>query len=171
MRFSILCASAGLAFGVALSGCSSSTGSSTSLPSSGAQGAVVRSDGHGLTTGLAPGVKRDISCNYSEFAFCIYVEPGNPGPYITSESGSGELYNAAYIERDNGKGKIDKKFKTYFDPYPGNPTSQYIVYKGKAPKKPGNVKFIDFYCIGFAPSSCDNGVYTFKIGIALSPPT
>lgn len=170
MRFSILCASAVLASSLALSACSSSTGSS-SVPSSSAQGAtVVRSDAHGLVTTLMPGVKRDIDCDYSTYVFCIYVIPGDSGPYVTTSAGSGyQLYNNAYIE--NKKGKIDKKFKTYFSPDPGNPTSQYITYKGKTPKKPGNVKFVDFYCIGFSPSACDNDAYTFKIGIALSPPT
>jgi len=178
MRFSILCASAVLASSLALSACSSSTGSS-SVPSSATQGAtasiaqggtIVRDDGHGLVTKLMPGVKQDITCDYSTYVFCIYVIPGDPGPYVTTQAGSGyQLYNNAYIE--NHKGKIDKKFKTYFSPDPGNPTSQYINYKGKAPKKPGNVKFSDFYCIGFSPSACDNNAYTFIIGIALSPPS
>ncbi len=177
MRLSILCASAVLASGLALSACSSSTGSS-SVPSSVAQGAIssvaqggaiVRDDGHGMITKLMPGVKRDISCDYSTYVFCIYVTPGNAGPYVTTQAGSGyTLYNNAYIETNN-KGKINKKFKTYFSPDPGNPTSQYILYKGKSPKKPGNVKFSDFYCIGFSPSACDNGAYTFIIGIALEP--
>jgi hypothetical protein len=171
MRFSILCASAVLASSLALSACSSSTGSS-SVPSAAAQGAtIVRDDGHGLITKLMPGVKRDISCDYSTYVFCIYVIPGDSGPYVTTQAGSGyQLYNNAYIENNN-KGKIDKKFKTYFSPDPGNPTSQYILYKGKTPKKAGNVKFSDFYCIGFSPSACDNGAYTFIIGIALEPPT
>ena len=83
MRFSIRCASAVLASGLALSACSSSTGSSSVPSSVQRNGAtVVRSDAHGLTTKLVAGVKQDISCDYSAYAFCIYVTPGNPGPYV-----------------------------------------------------------------------------------------
>jgi len=52
--------------------------------------------------------------------------------------------------------KVDKKFKTYFYPDPGDPTSQYITYKGKV-KSLGTVKIHDVYCIGFTPSDCANG--------------
>jgi hypothetical protein len=119
-----------------------------------------------------PGVKRlDAPSCPSEYVFCIAVTPGNPGPYVSTSAGSGyQLYNTAYIE--NAKtGKIDKKFKTYFDPDPGNPTYQYINYKGKSPKKDGNVKFSDYYCIGFSPSQCTGNTYTFIIGIYLTPAT
>jgi hypothetical protein len=170
VRLSILCASAALAFGLALSACSSSTGSSSALPSSGA-GAMGRSNGHGLVTRLMPGVKplTGISCNYSVYNFCFYVIPGNSGPYVETSAGTGyELYNSAYID-SNKKGKIDKKFSNYFYPDPGNPTYQYITYKGKSPKKPGKVKFTDYYCIGFSPSSCNGTNYTLKLGIALTP--
>ncbi len=172
MRLSLLCASAALACGLALSACSSGTNSSSSLPSSDGQAqAVTRINGHELVTRLMPGVKRlaGPSCP-SEYVFCIVVTPGNAGPYVSTSAGSGyELYNAAYIE--NKKGKIDKKFSTYFDPDPGNPTYQYIDFKGKGPKNPGNVKFSDFYCIGFSPSQCTGNTYTFIIGISLARAT
>jgi len=118
-----------------------------------------------------PGVKpMTIGCNYSEYSFCFYVTPGDPGPYVTSSAGSGELYNNAYIVKNKSKnGKPDKKFMTYFYPDPGNPTSQYINYKGKAPKQDGPVKFTDYYCIGFSPSACTGNTYTLKLGIALTP--
>jgi hypothetical protein len=108
----------------------------------------------------------------SIYVFCIEVVPGNPGPYVQTSGGTSVLlYNNAYIERAL-TGKIDKKFHTYFDPNPGNPTYQYIDFKGKGPKKStGKVKFSDYYCIGFSPSQCDNNAYTFIIGIALSPAT
>ena len=169
MRLRLLCASAALAFGLALSACSSSTGPSSAVPSAGTQSQMGH-NGHGLVTRLMPGVKEmTIGCDYSEYSFCFYVTPGNPGPYVSTSAGSGEeLYNAAYIVK-NKKGKIDKKFDTYFYPDPGNPTYQYINYKGKSPKKPGKVKFTDFYCIGFSPSSCGGSTYTLKLGIALSP--
>lgn len=158
MRLRFLSASAVLATGLALSGCSSGAGSSSAVPSSGAQAAVGRSDGHGLVTRPMPGIKlvTGLACNYSVYAFCIEVTKGNPGPYIETAAGSGyELYNNAYIIKNKSKnGKIDKKFKTYFDPDPGNPTYQYIVYKGKSPKSEGPVKYTDYYCIGFAPSTC-----------------
>lgn len=120
-----------------------------------------------------PGVKMltGISCDYSVYAFCFYVTPGNSGPYVQTSAGSGyELYNAAYIDK-NKSGKLDKKFSTYFSPDPGNPTYQYITYKGKNPKKATAVKFTDYYCIGFSASSCNGTNYTFKLGIALSPAT
>jgi hypothetical protein len=124
----------------------------------------------GLRTVPAPGVKRlTVSCP-SIYVFCIQVTPGNPGPYVETSGGTAPLYNNAYIERASN-GKIDKKFDTYFYPDPGDPTSQYILFKGKGPKKDGNVKFSDYYCIGFSPSACDNGAYTFIIGISLVPAT
>jgi hypothetical protein len=123
----------------------------------------------GLRTVPAPGVKRlTVSCP-STYVFCIQVTPGNPGPYVSTSGGTAPLYNNAYIE--TLKGKIDKKFDTYFYPDPGDPTSQYILFKGKGPKKDGKVKYSDYYCIGFSPSACDNGAYTFIIGISLVPAT
>jgi hypothetical protein len=119
-----------------------------------------------------PGVKpMTIGCDYNVYSFCFYVTPGNAGPYVTTSAGSGyELYNSAYIVK-NKSGKTDRKFKTYFYPDPGNPTSQYIIYKGRAPKQDGPVKFTDYYCIGFSPSSCTGSTYTLKLGIALTPKT
>jgi hypothetical protein len=176
VRFSLLCASAALASGLALSACSGSNTGSTpvqSLASSDGQvAATSQLNGHQVVTRLMPGVKRMAtgSCP-SQFVFCIAVIPGNPGPYVSTSAGRGyELYNNAYIEKMK-TGKIDKKFDTYFYPDPGNPTSQYILFSGKSPKKTQNVKYADFYCIGFSPSSCDNGTYTFEIGIALTPAT
>jgi hypothetical protein len=111
-----------------------------------------------------------IGCNYSVYAFCFYVTKGNPGPYVTTSAGTGyELYNNAWIVKNKSKtGLPDKKFKTYFYPDPGNPTSQYIIYKGKVPMQDGPVKFTDYYCIGFSPSECTGNTYTFKLGIALT---
>lgn len=175
MRLSLLCASAALAFGLALSACSGNTGSSSAVPSSGGQASAMdRSHGHGLTTHLMPGVKpMTIGCDYNVYAFCFYVTPHDPGPYVTTSAGSAyELYNNAYIVKNTSKsGKPDKKFKTYFYPDPGNPTHQYIIYKGKGPKQDGPVKFTDYYCIGFTPSACTGTTYTFKLGIALTPST
>jgi hypothetical protein len=172
MRLSLLCAGAALAAGLALSASSSDAGVS-SAPSSGAQARVMgQFHGRGLVTSLMPGVKPMITgCDYTVYAFCFYVTPGNPGPYVTTSAGSGyELYNNAYIVKNKSKkGKPDKKFATYFYPDPGNPTSQYINYTGKSPKAPTAVKFTDYYCIGFAPSSCTGSTYTFKLGIALQP--
>lgn len=167
MRLSLLCASAALAFGLALSACSSNTGSS-SMPSSGAQ--TMGRNGHGVVTRLMPGVTElTIGCNYSEYSFCFYVAKGNPGPYVETSAGTGtELYNSAYIT-SNKTGKIDKKFSTYFYPDPGNPTYQYIKYKGKNPKTATAVKYTDYYCIGFTPSSCGGTTYTLKLGIAIEP--
>ena len=136
-----------------------------------------RSHGHTYKVRLMPGVKQMVAgCNYSEYAFCFYVVPGDPGPYVeTSTSPSYELENDGWIvSNSNAKGKIDKKFSDYFSPDPGNPTYQYITYTGNTPKKPKAVKFTDYYCIGFAPSTDCNGTYgnyTFKLGIAISPTT
>jgi hypothetical protein len=174
MRLSFLCASAALATGLALSACSGGAGSSSAVPSSGAQAVVSRSDGHSLVTRLMPGVKPLISgCNYSVYAFCFYVTPENDGPYVETSAGSGyELYNHAWIVRNKNKtGKIDKKFHTYFSPDPGNPTYQYINDEDRNPKKVGPVKFTDYYCIGFTASACSGSTYTFKLGIAIQPAT
>jgi len=173
VRLRLLCAGAALAAGLALSACSGNAGSSSAVPSSGGQVVTMdRSHGHGLVTRLMPGVKpMTIGCNYSVYAFCFYVTPGNPGPYVNTSAGSGyELYNSAWIAKNKSKkAKPDKKFKTYFSPDPGNPTYQYILYKGKAPKQDGPVKYTDYYCIGFSPSACSGNSYTLKLGIALTP--
>ena len=175
MRLSFLCASVALAASLVLSACSSGAGSSSALPSSGMQSvAAGGSHGHTYKVRLMPGVKPLITgCNYSVYAFCFYVTPGDPGPYVETSAGSGyELYNNAYItKKNNKKGKPDKKFDTYFYPDPGNPTYQYILYSGKNPKKPTPVKFTDYYCIGFTPSACSGSTYTFKLGIAIQPAT
>ncbi len=171
MRLSVLCAAAALASGVALSACSSGAGSSPAVPSSGSQTVTMgRYHGHEYKIRLMPGVKpATIGCDYSVYAFCFYVEKGNPGPYVETSAGTGyELYNNAWITK-NKTGAIDKKFHTYFYPDPGNPTYQYINYKGKAAKKAQAVKYTDFYCIGFSPSDCTGTTYTFKLGIALEP--
>ncbi|MFY9739144.1 MAG: hypothetical protein WAK11_08815 [Candidatus Cybelea sp.] len=107
----------------------------------------------------------------SQWSFCFYVYPGDIGPYVTSEDDTTPLYNVASIVKVKNN-KVDKKFKTYFSPDPGDPTSQYIKYKGKAPKSAGTVKFTDIYCIGYSPSDCANGSGSILyLGIALSPPT
>jgi hypothetical protein len=177
VRLGFLFASAALAAGLALSACSSGAGSSSAVPSSltssGAHTvAMGQSHGRHFEVRLAPGVRQDtIDCNYSEFNFCFYVTPGNPGPYVESSTGQGyELYNHAYfIALKNTKDKKDRKFKNYFYPDPGNPTYQYINYKGRAPKKDTPVKWTDFYCIGFAPGDCTGRDYTLKLGVALTP--
>jgi hypothetical protein len=174
VRVSLISASAVLAFGLALSACSSNTGSSSAMPSSGAQGSMVKSHGHNYSVRLMPGVKPlTIGCDYSEYSFCFYVEPGNPGPYVETSAGEGyELYNEGWIVKNKSKkGKPDKKFDSYFYPDPGNPTYQYIVYSGKNPKKTEAVKFTDYYCISFTPSGCTGTNYTLKLGVALEPGT
>jgi hypothetical protein len=118
-----------------------------------------------------PGVKMltGPACNSSIYVFCIVVTKGNSGPYVETSAGSAyELYNAAWITTAKS-GKLDKKFKTYFSPDPGNPTYQYITYKGKNPKKPTAVKWNDYYCIGFSASACSGSSYAFIIGISLDP--
>ncbi len=176
MRLGYLCVSAALVTGLALSACSGNAGSSSAVPSSGTQAqGMGRSGAHGLVTRPMPGITHLTipGCNYSVYAFCIYVTPGDPGPYIETSAGSGyELYNNAWIVKNkNKKGKVDKKFQTYFSPDPGNPTYQYINYTGKNPAQPTSVKYTDYYCIGFTPSACTGNTYTFKIGIALNPAT
>ena len=172
MRFNLLGASAALAFGLALSACSSSTGTSPSLasPSTSQDMVTVKAGGHDVVTRLMPGVKRMATSTCpSIYVFCISVTAGNAGPYVQTSAGSGyELYNDGWITRAK-TGKIDKKFKDYFSPDPGNPTYQYIDFKGKAPKKTQAVRYSDYYCIGFSPSSCTGSNYTFIIGVAVAP--
>lgn len=179
MRSSFLYASAALAAGLALSACSGGAGgasSSSAVPSS--DGQVIsmgKSHGHNYTVRLVHGVKRAITgCNYSVYAFCIYVQPNNPGPYLETEtSPSYQLENDGWIvANSNVRGRVDRKFSDYFYPDPGNPTYQYITYTGRDPRRDQSVKFTDYYCIGFAPSSTCNGTYgnyTFKVGIAIEP--
>ncbi len=176
MRLSLLGVSAALAVGVALSACNSSSPGSSAASSAATQtgGAQVTfmHNGHKFVIRPAAGVKILASpqCG-SQWSFCFYVYPGDIGPYVTSEDDTTPLYNVASIVKVKNN-KVDKKFKTYFSPDPGDPTSQYIKYKGKAPKSAGTVKFTDIYCIGYSPSDCANGSGSILyLGIALSPPT
>lgn len=171
MRFSLLGASAVLAAGLALSACSSSTGpsASTGMPSSGGQFQMVI-QGHTATTHLMPGVKimSGPQCG-SQYNFCFYVMKGNAGPYVETSDGTSPLYNVGSIVKAKN-GKVDKKFHSYFYPDPGDPTYQYINYKGKEVKKPTSVKWDDIYCISFTASGCANGSGAIlNLGIALTP--
>jgi hypothetical protein len=166
MRLSLLGASAAVAAGLALTACSSS-GSSAGMPSSGAQ--VLRiSHGHKLLIRPMPGVKilSGPSCG-SQYSFCFYVTPGDSGPYVETSDDTSPLYNSASIVKSKNN-KADKKFSNYFSPDPGDPTYQYITYKGKAPKKTEPVKYTDVYCISFSASGCSDGdSSTLYLGIAL----
>ncbi len=176
MRLSLLGVSAALAVGVALSACNnSSPGSSAGSPagtaSAGAQVTLMH-NGHRFLIRPSAGVKvlSGPECG-SKWSFCFYVYPKDSGPYVTTSDDTAPLYNVASIVKVKNN-KVDKKFKTYFSPDPGDPTSQYITYKGKAPKSPQAVKFTDVYCIGFSPSDCANGSGSILyLGIALSPQT
>jgi hypothetical protein len=169
VRLSLLGASAALAAGLVLSACNSNTGSSANTPSSAGPQVLTTVQGHKLWVRPAPGVKTlsSPSCQYSKYSFCFYVIPGNSGPYVTTSDGTAKLYNVASIVKAKND-KVDKKFQTYFYPDPGDPTSQYIKYKGKGPKSPGTVKFTDIYCIGFSQYACANGSGSILyLGIAL----
>ncbi len=176
MRLSLLSVSAALALGVALSACSnsspgSSAGSLADMPAAGAQVTLMH-NGHKFLIRPAAGVKilASPTCG-SKWSFCFYVYPGDSGPYVTTSDGTSPLYNVASIVKVKNN-KADRKFKTYFYPDPGDPTSQYITYKGKGPKSPGTVKFTDIYCIGFTASDCANGSGSILyLGIALAPKT
>jgi len=126
------------------------------MPSSSSQ-VLGTNQGHKYFVRPAPGVKvlSGPACG-SQYSFCFYVVPGNPGPYVTTSDGTSPLYNVGTILK-NKKGKVAKKFSNYFYPDPGDPTSQYITYKGKTPKHPGVVKYTDVYCISFSASGCANG--------------
>jgi hypothetical protein len=175
MRLSLLGVSVALAVGLALSACNSNPGSSAGpsagMPSAGGQ-VIVMHNGHKLVIRPAAGVRvlSGPACG-SEWSFCFYVYKGDSGPYVSTSDDTEPLYNAASIVKAKTD-KVDKKFKTYFYPDPGDPTSQYITYKGKAPKTAGTVKFTDIYCIGFNASECANGSGSILyLGIALGPKT
>jgi hypothetical protein len=170
MRLTLLTASAAIAACLAVSACNSSSTapSASAITSSGIH--MTAHNGHPLWVRPAHGVKilSGISCDYSKYNFCFYVEPGNSGPYVSTSDGSSPLYNAATITKSKN-GKVAKKFSTYFYPDPGDPTSQYITFKGKV-KKVQPVKYTDNYCIGFTPSECANGSGSeLHLGIALEP--
>jgi hypothetical protein len=129
-------------------------------------------NGHKFVIRPAAGVKilATPQCG-SKWSFCFYVYKGDSGPYVSTSDDTTPLYNVASIVKVKNN-KVDKKFKTYFSPDPGDPTSQYIIYKGKAPKSAGTVKFTDVYCIGYSPSDCGKGSGSILyLGIALSPQT
>ncbi len=170
MRLSLLGVTAALGAALALSACSSTSApSSAGLPSAPGGQVVTLSNGHKLLIRTAPGVKRlsGPQCG-SQYSFCFYVEPGDSGPYVETSDGTAPLYNSATIVKSKND-KTAKKFSNYFYPDPGDPTYQYITYKGKV-KKTQPVKYTDVYCIGFTPSDCANGSgATLYLGIALTP--
>lgn len=166
MRLTVLGAGAALVAGLALSACSSSSPSSTAQ-SPGTQ-VLTTHRGHPLRIRPVAGVKvlASPACG-SQYNFCIYVTPGNTGPYLETSDGTAPLYNVATIVKAKS-GKTAKTFSNYFSPDPGDPTYQYITYTGKTPKKPGKVKFDDVYCIGFSSTECANGSGTvLHFGIAV----
>lgn len=166
MRLSLLGASAALAAGLALSACSTDSGPSAGVPASSAQ-VVATIHGHKFLVRPAPGVKilSGPTCG-SQYNFCFYVTPGNSGPYVTTSDDTSPLYNVGTIVKAKNS-KIAKKFSNYFYPDPGDPTSQYITYKGKV-KKPQAVKYDDIYCISFTQYGCANGSGSIlNLGIAL----
>lgn len=161
--------SAALAVGVVLSACSGGTGSSSALPSSGAQ-ALAMSHGHALVPRPMPGVKvlTGLECP-GQYFVCFYVYPGNPGPYVETIGDGAPLYGYAYIVSNKKPNKIDKKFDQYFYPNPGDPIDTYIDYSGKNPKKPGKVEFTDYWCVSYSESGCSSGGSYLLLGIALAP--
>jgi len=139
------------------------------MPSSAGPVVLMTHQGHPLRIRPAPGVKvlTGPSCP-SRYNFCFAVAPGNPGPYVETSDGTSPLYNVGTIVKAKNN-KVDKKFSNYFSPDPGDPTYQYINYKGKV-KKAGPVKFDDIYCIGFSASACGNGSGAIlNLGISLTP--
>jgi hypothetical protein len=167
VRLSLLGASAAIAAALALSACNNGTGSSAAMPLSGAQ-VQATSHGHKLLTRVMPGVKMltGPACG-SEYNFCFYVIPGDSGPYVETSDDTSPLYNVGSIVKSKND-KVDKKFSDYFYPDPGDPTYQYIDYKGKTPKEPGTVKFTDIYCISFTPSGCTKSSGSIlHLGIAI----
>ncbi|MGA2759548.1 MAG: hypothetical protein ABSF08_04390 [Candidatus Cybelea sp.] len=173
MRLSLLGASIALAAGLALSACSSGSGGpnsgTSSVPSSAGPQVVAMVQGHKYIVRPAPGVKMlsGPACG-SQYSFCFYVVPGDVGPYVSTSDGSSPLYNVGYVVKAKNN-KLDKKFHTYFYPDPGDPTSQYIDYKGKV-KKTQAVKYTDVYCISFTEYGCAYGTGAILyLGIALTP--
>ncbi|HYL27970.1 MAG TPA: hypothetical protein VEW74_09065 [Candidatus Nitrosotalea sp.] len=139
------------------------------MPASSGPQVVTVHEGHKLLIRPLKGVQvmTGPSCP-SRYNFCFAVTPGNPGPYIETSDGTAPLYNAASIVKAKNN-KVDKKFSNYFSPDPGDPTYQYINYKGKV-KKATAVKFDDVYCIGFSASQCGNGTGSvLNLGIYLTP--
>ncbi|MBV9719470.1 MAG: hypothetical protein JOZ77_09120 [Candidatus Eremiobacteraeota bacterium] len=164
MRFPLLIASSAIAASLVLGACSGGTGSS-SLPSSGAQQIA---QGH---TSLIPvGLHIDAKnpCPSSKYIFCIDVSASSSGPYVCFSSDScgsptsPVFYAYGYIDTTKGKSAA-KKISEFWEPFPGNPTEQYLVLK-KAPKKASTkVKYVDYVYACTAPSSgCGS---TYAIGI------
>ena len=82
MRLSLLCASAALVFGLALSACSGNAGSSSAVPSSGGQTSAM-DRGRGLATHLMPGVKpMTIRMRLQRIRVLLLRYSANPGPYV-----------------------------------------------------------------------------------------
>lgn len=180
MRLRLLTASAAVVIGLALTACNGVSGSPAGSPASasaamsgGAQ-VVITHNGHKYVVRPAAGVKILASpqCAYSKYSFCFYVYPGDTGPYLTTSDGTTPLYNVASIVKAKNN-KVSKKFKTWFSPDPGDPTSQYIKYKGKAPKTAQPVKYTDVYCIGYSQDACANNTddAVLYFGIAVAPAT
>ena len=162
MRLRLLIASSLVVAGLTVSACNRGGGSSA-VPSGPQQSASTNRHGGVGALKPIPMVSRDTKneCPSSKYLYCVDITPSNSGPYVCFSSGSscgGPQESPPYYAYGiivNLKDKPARKLSEYWDPYPGNPTGQYIVETGTL-KSSKRVKYVDqvYVCLEPSGGSC-----------------
>ena len=165
MRFNLLIASSLIAAGLVLSACNSGGGSSAAPGGSQQLTSMNHQGGIGALKPIAM-MNRDTKneCPSSKYLFCVDITPSSSGPYVCFSSGgsscggsqeSPPYYAYGIIVNDKDKPPI-RRLTEYWDPFPGDPTGQYIVEtKALTPSK--RVRFVDQVYICYEPSGVSCG--------------
>ena len=164
MRLRLLIASSLVVAGLTVSACNRGGGSSA-VPSGPQQSASTNRHGGVGALKPIPMVSRDTKneCPSSKYLYCVDITPSNSGPYVCFSSGSScggpqespPYYAYGIIVNDKDKPPI-RRLTEYWDPFPGDPTGQYIVEtKALTPSK--RVRFVDQVYICYEPSGVSCG--------------
>jgi hypothetical protein len=181
VRFSLLCAGAALAASLALSACSSGGNSPSALPSVAAQSLVTsQATGHTATLRLVavrPAAKN--LCPPTKYSLCVYINSaaGSTTATVCAVSNGGGCswsqmtpvyYGYGYLFSLKNKPISTNKLTEYWDPFPGNPSTQYVTVGNKdltvSPK--GGPTIVDFIEECLQPSgSCS----VYRVGLIPQP--
>jgi hypothetical protein len=160
VRFSHYLASGALAASFALSACAG-TGSQAVPGAQSVMPAGHQTNGIHLML-LRPAAK---GCT-AQFAFCVTVTPGDPGPYYEfcgNPSCSGSAYNitgTSHLTMTRSGKNMDRQWPSYLSPNPGNPIQEYISEHKTITGGGGNPKLTATNVICSAANSSQCTTYT-----------
>jgi hypothetical protein len=167
VRFSLLIASSLIAAALTVSACNRDGGSSA-VPGGAQQAASMnRLGGLGALKPIAM-MNRDTKneCPSSKYLYCVDITPSSSGPYVcfsSSSSCGGSQQSPPYYAYGiivSLKDKPTRKLSEYWDPFPGNPTDQYIV-ETKPLKASKRVKYVDQVYVCLEPSGGSCGAISY----------